>query len=745
MCCNWVHSRILLCQIANEVNMTATAPAFTFETKSLLAKLLATENITMQHNPSVTTAYFDIKQRLLVLPVWQNISEDLYDLLVVHEVGHALDTDFEAWMAAIKKIAADHGTKTVKAETVIKDFLNVVEDARIDKRQKRRYPGSRKNYVKGYAELLNERDFFKIRGKDVNELTFIDRANIYFKGGYVLNIKFTPEERKLIVRMENAETFDDVVGIASDAYGYAITVEKEKQKEKEENNKEEFTPFESDEDMEIDMSSDDSDDMEVDMSTDDADDMRDELEGNQSPNDAGGDTETMASKSMDGADEDLPEVMTEQAARENMSSIVASDDTQYYFVDLPKIDHSKIVDDYKVVLNDMMKGVFTSSYAFSKEAINVYLNQLKEWKRNETAVISYMVKEFEMKKAADAYARTSVSKTGVIDTNKIHSYKFNEDIFRKVSVTANGKNHGFVMFLDWSGSMFSNLQNTLKQLFSLVMFCKRVQIPFEVYFFRNTVGTDPSWQSAERGDWFNSNSETKMLLMSFRLRNILSSRMNTADFNRAMECLWMASRRALYCDLMNSTPLNETILAADHLVNQFRKNNKVQVVSTIFLTDGAGDYLSCSRSVWETKKSNFVWRDTVTKKTYYNVTTRDQTPTLLKVLKERTQSNMIGFYLHSGNLRDLNYMIDDTVLHSDQTIKSWKEDHFFGAKCSGYDEYYIINSRKLADTAAASLNVDTKMTKNRVAREFMKYSHKKTVSRAMLSKFITRVVQDNGK
>jgi len=715
--------------------MTATAPAFTFETKSLLAKLLATENITMQHNPSVTTAYFDIKQRLLVLPVWQNISEDLYDLLVVHEVGHALDTDFEAWMAAIKKIADDHGTKTVKAETVIKDFLNVVEDARIDKRQKRRYPGSRKNYVKGYAELLNERDFFKIRGKDVNELSFIDRANIYFKGGYVLNIKFTPEERKLIVRMENAETFDDVVGIASDAYGYAITVEKEKQKEKEENNKEEFTPSESD----------DSDDMEVDMSADDADDMRDELEGNQSPNDAGGDTETMASKSMDGADEDLPEVMTEQAARENMSSIVASDDTQYYFVDLPKIDHSKIVDDYKVVLNDMMKEVFTSSYAFSKEAINVYLNQLKEWKRNETAVISYMVKEFEMKKAADAYARTAVSKTGVIDTNKVHSYKFNEDIFRKVSVTANGKNHGFVMFLDWSGSMVSNLQNTLKQLFSLVMFCKRVQIPFEVYFFRNTVGTDLSWQSAERGDWFNSNSETKMRLRSFRLRNIFSSRMSMAEFNRAMECLWMASRRMLYCDPMSSTPLNETILAADYLVNQFRKNNKVEVVSTIFLTDGAGDYLSYSRSVWETKKSNFVWRDTVTKKTYYNVTNRDQTSTLLKVLKERTQSNMIGFYLHSGNLRDLNYMIDETVLHSDQTIKSWKEEHFFGAKCSGYDEYYIINSRKLADTAAASLNVDTKMTKNRVAREFMKYSHKKTVSRTMLSKFITRVVQDNGK
>jgi hypothetical protein len=280
------------------------------------------------------------------------------------------------------------------------------------------------------------------------------------------------------------------------------------------------------------------------------------------------------------------------------------------------------------------------------------------------------------------------------------------------------------------------------------MFCKRVQIPFEVYFFRNINANEPAWQSAEHNKWYTCNSVTKMLLRPFRLRNILSSRMNMADFNRAMECLWMASHRMLFCDPMNSTPLNETILAADHLVNQFRKNNKVQVVSTIFLTDGAGDYITHTRDELKFNKfvkTNFVWRDTVTKKTYYNITTRDQTSTLLKILKERTQSNMVGFFLHTGNLRDLNYLIDDTVLHSDETIKSWKEDNFFGAKCSGYDEYYIINSRKLAQSAQADLNVDTKMAKNRVAREFMKYSLKKTVSRAMLSKFITRVVQDNGK
>ena len=34
-----------------------------------------------------------------------------------------------------------------------------------------------------------------------------------------------------------------------------------------------------------------------------------------------------------------------------------------------------------------------------------------------------------MKKAADAYTRTRTSRTGMINTNALHSYKYNEDIF----------------------------------------------------------------------------------------------------------------------------------------------------------------------------------------------------------------------------------------------------------------------------------------------------------------------------
>ena len=64
-----------------------------------------------------------------------------------------------------------------------------------------------------------------------------------------------------------------------------------------------------------------------------------------------------------------------------------------------------------------------------------------------------MVKEFEMKKAAHAYSRSKQDKSGVIDPLKLHSYKYNDDIFKRLTLLPDGKNHGLMMFIDWSGSM----------------------------------------------------------------------------------------------------------------------------------------------------------------------------------------------------------------------------------------------------------------------------------------------------
>ena len=61
------------------------------EIKSQLAKLLATEDLIVEHR-KVETASFNVQTRVLVLPQWERASSTVYDLLVGHEVGHALYT-----------------------------------------------------------------------------------------------------------------------------------------------------------------------------------------------------------------------------------------------------------------------------------------------------------------------------------------------------------------------------------------------------------------------------------------------------------------------------------------------------------------------------------------------------------------------------------------------------------------------------------------------------------------------------
>ena len=141
--------------------------------------------------------------------------------------------------------------------------------------------------------------------------------------------------------------------------------------------------------------------------------------------------------------------------------------------------------------------------------------------------VNYLVKEFECKKSAAAYARATTSRTGILDTALLHTYKFNEDLFKKVSVVPDGKNHGLIFILDWSGSMSNVMMDTIKQLFNLVWFCKKVNIPFEVYAFTN------SYPNPNRFDIVQEDLKMHMD-GNFALLNLLTSKTRAKDMNEQM-------------------------------------------------------------------------------------------------------------------------------------------------------------------------------------------------------------------
>ena len=72
-------------------NMTAAEKLIRTEVKSMVAKLLAREDITIQRG-NYETASFDVKNRVLQLPLWDGISNDVLDLFIGHEISHALHT-----------------------------------------------------------------------------------------------------------------------------------------------------------------------------------------------------------------------------------------------------------------------------------------------------------------------------------------------------------------------------------------------------------------------------------------------------------------------------------------------------------------------------------------------------------------------------------------------------------------------------------------------------------------------------
>ena len=178
------------------------------EAKSYLAKLLATENITVEHR-KVETAYFDLGNRLLVVPIWKEMNNDILDMLLAHEIGHALYTPQDEWVAAVESKVAPHS------------YLNIVEDARIEKLIKRKYPGLSQSFIKGYRDLIRN-DFFKTADKNVNEMLLIDRLNMHFKMSHVeSDIEFDgAEELMFVERMANVETFKDVELLAADLAEY---------------------------------------------------------------------------------------------------------------------------------------------------------------------------------------------------------------------------------------------------------------------------------------------------------------------------------------------------------------------------------------------------------------------------------------------------------------------------------------------------------------------------------------------
>ena len=173
-----------------------------FEIKGMLARLLATEDLIVEHK-KVETACFNVHTRVLTLPMWEKASNVVYDMLVAHEVSHALYTPDED----MASLGVPH------------QFVNIVEDARVEKLIKRRYMGLSKTFYGAYKEL-HEEDFFSLEDENISAMNLADRVNLYFKVGNFIEIEFNQTEQEIVHEIAIAETFVDTITAAKKLYEY---------------------------------------------------------------------------------------------------------------------------------------------------------------------------------------------------------------------------------------------------------------------------------------------------------------------------------------------------------------------------------------------------------------------------------------------------------------------------------------------------------------------------------------------
>jgi len=769
---------------------------FTTQSKSNLAKLMATENLTVEHR-KVQTASFDLKNRVLTCPIWAEMSPEMYDLLLGHEIGHALETPLEGW----------HDTVLENSRRNFKYFLNVIEDARIEKKIKRRFPGLRPSFVKAYGELI-EKDFFGIKNRNVNTLPFIDRINLHTKAGYTTNIRFSEKEMSMLKLIEECETFADVKRVTEIIYEYA---KKEKQEEKQKP----IAKKSNDDYIEIDDSndgytdSDDSDDEESDdedygddeesddedygdefikKSEDDSDDEESDEEGSTYDNQKYSSDFNSDENKLEEEDEE-PRCITDENFRKNEIQLLDPASRSYQYINIPEPIMKNIFTDAKLVNQGMMEFWKISSKDLCKSITVEEVQQklLKMFKSKNDKFISALAKEFEMRKAATKYAKKKISEMGEVDVNKIYKYKVEDNIFRKMSSIPKGKSHGLVIMLDRSGSMSNDFNAAVEQILITVSFCRKVNIPFVVCGF----GNDSSGFVKEHkldnklGASFELNNNDLIMDHVF-LREYMNSSMSNSEFNQAFknllflstqynsdsyrECGWWG---VPHTERLSNTPLIQGMVGMKKITENFRIKNRLDIVNMVLVHDGDADQIRFFNSADDryayvnSRSFNTILRDPKTK---FEIQVSEKDDGLREAIFEwftkTTGAKIIGFYLtdlsRMYNFSDImrNKFIDENGKsfgdyikkdeHNKNKLFEWndlvkkyrkqiKQDHFLEINTKGYTKFFLIPSGKDLQIADDEIQINGPVTNNKLFTAFKNMNKDKRNSRVLVGKFIKEI------
>ena len=700
--------------------------AINITAKDRFARLLATENIDIVHDSKAETASFNTATRVLRLPRWKEMTGQLYDMLVAHEVGHALYTPNR--IEDVNEIAERHGVDPM----VAKDYVNVVEDARIERLMKQKFPGLRRDFISAYNDLMN-REFFGDLS-DINDKQFIDRINLHYKAGTIgMNVRFSEDENRIINTIDAAESWEDVLDIVDTLL--ADEVKKlDQQPEQEQGNQG--------------------------LKSDPGDDENDDSETPESgPTDENAEIDEQGSDATEPSTEDTPEIQNENVQRSETQQ--KFEDSMEEFRDKhtrwgedgqDKIESVPVFnpEDCMIDWTDLYGGERGIDAWYTDERIKSNcLDEVSRFMEESRKVCRNMAQEFLRKQKAVAFRRATVAKTGVLDMQKMVNYKWSEDIFRKSTIMPNGKNHGLVILVDWSQSMSSVMKDTIRQAVQMAMFCRMVNIPFEVYSF-SSIGESREERHHGRKtvNYVNDKGET-VFQSGLRMRNYLSSRMPKKRFYTACHRMgimstcwdWHTGLMPRYADELGSTPLDDAIWTMTQWLPKYRESNGIEIMNTLFISDGGStSHIYGTGRVVIKDGHHYFGRES-------SRLVADTTRLGLDVLRHRSGTRLVQFYLvnnksiadkyGSPRIHAMNGTAPEMIACQEQYKK---EKWCVAPNKNSFDERFIMHGKNsvenndgFADMGRAD---EDGVTINKIRNSFVKSMKQTTTSRAMLNRFI---------
>jgi hypothetical protein len=457
-----------------------------------------------------------------------------------------------------------------------------------------------------------------------------------------------------------------------------------------------------------------------------------------------------------------------ESLEEALKELVNNSGPENVYLELPKLDLKKVI----VPNAEIHSNCKTTWDSYSENTGYKYEDlfgevdrQFVEFKRSAQKEVNYLVKEFECRKAADSYARATTARTGVLDCSKLHTYKYNEDLFKKVTTLANGKNHGLVFVLDWSGSMCDVMLDTIKQLFNLVWFCKKVAIPFEVYAFTTDyplVSYDEKGKASFRELAYEKKDGLIQVGEWFSMMNLLTSKVNGKTLEEQMKNIFRLatafgrnyySRYSIPLGLsLSGTPLNEALISLHQILPKFQKENKLQKVQCVILTDGEACGIKYHREVkrqWEdgpflgTAGIGFgsFLRDRKTGSTYsLDCEWHQMTDVFLRNLRDKfADINFIGIRVLEG--RDAGNFIRRYCGYYgpdlEKAMSAWKKEKAFTIKKSGYHSYFGLSATALSQDTEFDVAEDA--SKAQIKSAFVKSLKSKKMNKKILGEFMELV------